>query len=188
MKVLVVDDEFVQRQLLKKMLVSWDHEVLEAEDGDKAWKILRENQDLNVLVSDWMMPGLEGPELCAAVRSEPRDSYLFIMMVTSRSGATSFASGMAAGADAYLTKPIDFKALEGRMQAAERVIKRENELGKKVLGALREAGQDDPQSMNQVARALDEDVRDVERTLERYFMTGEVMRDETKRYIACKAS
>jgi len=76
--------------------------------------------DYDVLITDWMMPGLDGPELCRRVRASQQDGYTYILMTTSLSSATDVIAGMEAGADDYLVKPVDPFALQTRLIAAQR--------------------------------------------------------------------
>ncbi|HWE55077.1 MAG TPA: diguanylate cyclase [Acidimicrobiales bacterium] len=120
MRVLIVDDEATSRIVLKAMVSRLGHECLVAEDGNEAWEILAA-QDVDVLLSDWMMPGFDGPELCRRTRRERSDHYVYIVLVTSLDVREQVLEGMGAGADDYLVKPVDPFVLQTRLVAAERV-------------------------------------------------------------------
>jgi two-component system chemotaxis response regulator CheY len=119
-RVLIVDDEPTSRILLKAMVTRLGHDCVVAGDGDEAWGVLA-SEEVDVLVSDWMMPGLDGPELCRRVRAEMPDRYIYIVLVTSLGFQEQVMEGMGAGADDYLVKPVDSFVLQTRLVAADRV-------------------------------------------------------------------
>ena len=120
MRVLVADDEPTSRLLLRRAIERLAHDCEVAADGLVAWEMLQAG-DFDVLITDWMMPGLDGPELCRRVRASKRDSYTYILLATSLSADTDVILGMEAGADDYLVKPVDPFALQTRLIAAQRV-------------------------------------------------------------------
>ncbi len=104
-RVLVVDDSRAQRHLLAVQLARWGYAVTEAATGAEALALARA-QDFDFVISDWMMPGLTGPELCQAFRALPRDGYGYFILLTSKSGQEAIATGLDGGADDFLTKPV----------------------------------------------------------------------------------
>lgn len=128
MKILVADDDAVHRRILRLNLARWGHEILEAADGDRAWEMIQQHPDLKILLLDWEMPGLDGPDICKRVRTTKRDQYLFVIMVTSRTAREDFLEGMDAGADDFISKPVDPDELRVRLHAAGRVITLQEEL------------------------------------------------------------
>lgn len=132
MRILVADDEVTSRILLKRMVTKFGHECVLAEDGSSAWELLRTSQ-FDVLLTDWMMPWIDGPELCRRVRNEDvaSDHYIYIVLTTSRDHCQHVLEGMSAGADDYLTKPIDSFALQTILVVAERVTQLHAQLARK---------------------------------------------------------
>jgi len=120
MRILIADDDATSRLVLKAMVAKLGHEGLVAEDGSKAWEILSSEQ-IDVLLTDWMMPGLEGPELCRRARSEVSGGYVYVVLITGLGNPEQVLEGMGAGADDYLIKPVDSFAVQTRLVAAERV-------------------------------------------------------------------
>ena len=122
MRILVADDEATSRIVLKSMVTKFGHECVLAEDGSTAWELLCSRQ-FDVLLTDWMMPWVDGPELCRRVRNEDvaADHYVYIVLTTSLDHCQHVLEGMSAGADDYLTKPIDSFALQTTLVVAERV-------------------------------------------------------------------
>lgn len=117
---LIADDDLVTRMLLTEAATALGHECQAAGDGSEAWD--RYQQWLpDVLITDWMMPGLDGIELTRRVRSYRESGYTYVMLATSRSDRDQVLEGMEAGADNYLTKPVDLFDLETRLIAALRV-------------------------------------------------------------------
>ncbi len=128
MKILVVDDNKVERRLIAISLKKYDYEIFEAEDGYGALDCLK-NEDISIVISDWMMPEMDGIELCQQVRKENRrDGYVYIIMVTSRSEKKDLMAGFEAGVDAYLYKPIDVNVLDMQIKVGIRIIDLEQAL------------------------------------------------------------
>jgi predicted ATPase/DNA-binding NarL/FixJ family response regulator len=119
-KILIAEDNPTQRLALQQAVKELGHECLVAEDGSRAWALVQEHRP-EVLVSDWMMPGMTGPELSRRVRAERTSSYTYIILLTILDDIDHTRFGMQAGADDYLTKPLDRRELEMRLIAAERV-------------------------------------------------------------------
>jgi two-component system cell cycle response regulator len=122
MKVLIAEDSAVSRAALQSILSSLGHECIVAEDGNAAWELfLSEAPD--VVISDWLMPGIDGDELCRRVREHPGASYTYFILLTSLASQAHVVRGMMAGADDYLKKPFDTDDLGARLIAAARVVK-----------------------------------------------------------------
>ncbi len=120
MNVLIADDDPTSRLILKAMVSQLGHDCLVAEDGLMAWNLLSEG-GIDVLLTDWMMPEIDGPELCRRVRSELDQGYIYIVLTTGLDFPEHALEGIGAGADDYLTKPVDSFALQARLVTAERV-------------------------------------------------------------------
>jgi two-component system, cell cycle response regulator len=118
--VLVADDDTSCRLVAKAAVQQLGHECLAAEDGEKAWEILTARA-VDVLVTDWMMPGVDGPELCRRVRNSHERGYTYIIIATSLSERDQIIEGMQAGADDFLTKPLHPFDVRSRLIAATRV-------------------------------------------------------------------
>jgi len=121
MRILIADDDATSRVVLKAIVAKHGHECLVAKDGTSAWEQLS-SEGIDVLLTDWMMPGVDGPELCARVRDELGDRYIYIVLITKLGHPEQVLEGMSAGADDYLIKPVDPFAVQTRLVAAERVI------------------------------------------------------------------
>lgn len=129
MKILVADDDRLTRTLLKGILSKLGHEIIEAEDGFEAWRLFKE-QGVRLVVSDWVMPGMQGDELCRRIREEPSPGgYNYVILITRKDDRESFTRGMAAGADDFLTKPIDVALLAARIRVAERILSLQRQVG-----------------------------------------------------------
>jgi sigma-B regulation protein RsbU (phosphoserine phosphatase) len=120
--VLIVEDSRSQRILLRARLQRWGCEVIEAADGLAALTILRSHR-VPMVISDWMMPGMTGPELCRALRSAPDGGpYTYVILLTAKHDKDDVAAGLSAGADDFLSKPVDEGELLARLDAGFRVI------------------------------------------------------------------
>ena len=120
MKVLIAEDEAVARLLLHKAVQRLGHDCLVAEDGQQAWDMLT-TTPVDVVISDWMMPGLDGIELCRRVRATTRETYTYFVLLTALSDKEHLFAGLEAGADDYLAKPLDRQELQVRLIAAARL-------------------------------------------------------------------
>ncbi|WP_245840714.1 PP2C family protein-serine/threonine phosphatase [Puniceibacterium sediminis] len=129
-RVLVVDDSAVQLRILTSMLKRWGFEVLQAESGEAALEICARLPP-DVVLSDWMMPGMDGLEFCRRFRELPRDGYGYFILLTSKSEKRAVAHGLDAGADDFLTKPVNAEELRARINAGARVLSMERELSDK---------------------------------------------------------
>ncbi len=120
-RVLVVDDSKAQRHVLSVQLRRWGYAVTECETADAA--ILRcADQDFDIVISDWMMPGLSGLDFCRAFRGLARENYGYFILLTSKSEKTEIADGLEAGADDFLTKPVSSGEFRARLRAGERML------------------------------------------------------------------
>jgi phosphoserine phosphatase RsbU/P len=117
----------MQRRILSGPLRRAGYDVVEADTGEAALAIARAG-GVDLIISDWMMPGLTGPELCRAVRAEAGESYAYFILVTSKSGAEDIARGLDAGADDFLTKPVTWGELRARIAAGERILAMQRDL------------------------------------------------------------
>lgn len=126
-RVLVVDDSRAQRRILGSYLRQWGYVVEEAESGGEAIDICHRAMP-DLVVSDWMMPGMNGPEFCRAVRRMESECYVYFILLTSKSGKGEIALGLDAGADDFLTKPVNAAELRARMAAGMRILDMEHEL------------------------------------------------------------
>ncbi|GAC1574921.1 MAG: diguanylate cyclase [Candidatus Dormibacteria bacterium] len=124
---LVADDDPGSRLVAQATVEGLGHECASAPDGGAAWTLFEESPP-DVLLTDWMMPGLDGLELCRRIRALPGDRYTYIILITSMSDRGNVLAGMQAGVDDYLTKPLDPFVLETRLLAAGRVTSLHAEL------------------------------------------------------------
>lgn len=149
MRVLVADDDATCRHVATAVVGKLGHDCLTAEDGQRAWTMLQD-EAIDVLITDWMMPGLDGPGLCRRVRGGDAHRYTYIVMLTSLSKRDHVLAGMEAGADDFLTKPLDPFDVQTRLIAAERVTalhRQIEEFGselERLNGTLAEQARTDP--------------------------------------------
>jgi sigma-B regulation protein RsbU (phosphoserine phosphatase) len=121
MKILLADDDITVRKLHARLLQSHGHEVLEAADGELAWRLIEEH-DISFVVSDWMMPHLAGVDLCRRIRTAHFERYVYVILCTSKGAKSDLIEGMDAGADDFMVKPISPEELRVKVRAGERVL------------------------------------------------------------------
>ncbi|WP_235820470.1 PP2C family protein-serine/threonine phosphatase [Falsiruegeria litorea] len=129
-QVLVVDDSRLQRRILVSSLKKWGFEVIEADCGEAALEICRTSPP-DLVLSDWVMPGMSGLEFCKAVRELSDNSYSYFILLTSKSEKNEIAQGLDAGADDFLIKPVSSDELRARISAGDRILGMQRELSKK---------------------------------------------------------
>jgi two-component system, NtrC family, sensor kinase len=126
-KILIADDDPVSRRLLQSYLQKWGYEVTAAGDGAEAWRLF-EGDCFPMVITDWMMPELDGSGLIRRIRASQRPGYVYAMLLTAKSQKEDLVEGMEAGADDFLTKPFDRDELRVRLRAGERIIRLEHHL------------------------------------------------------------
>ena len=137
MRVLAAEDNPVFQSMLKTMLTRWGYEAVMARDGNEAWNILEWPDAPRLAVLDWMMPGMDGVEICRRIRSANREPYIYILLLTARTESQDLIEGMDAGADDYLTKPFNAHELRVRIRAGRRILDLQEELLAGARGAPR---------------------------------------------------
>jgi len=138
MRILFAEDDSVSRLVLTTNLVNWGHEVVTAVNGLEAWRASQEDDAPRLAILDWMMPEMEGPEVCRRMRESTATIPPFIILLTARQGAKEVVEGMQAGADDYLTKPYHRDELRMRVQVGVRMIDLQTKLADRI-GELEEA-------------------------------------------------
>ena len=122
MKILIAEDDPVSVKILQFTLEHFGHEVVSAANGTDAWAKF-DAEPVRVIVSDWMMPGLDGLELCKKVRARPKTDYTYFILLTAiNTGRDNLRQAMDAGIDDFLTKPLDREAILMRLRVAERIL------------------------------------------------------------------
>lgn len=141
MKILVAEDDLVSLTALKNVLRRAGHEVLIATDGLEAWRCLHQPDAPQIAVLDWMMPGLDGPEICRRLRAQTPRPVVYLLLLTGKSDPEDLILGLKAGADDFLRKPFNPTELKARLEVGLRIVKLYNELAQNVSDlhtALRE--------------------------------------------------
>ena len=127
MKILIADDESVSRRLLQTYLEKWGYQVTPARDGAEAWRLF-EDDHFPMVITDWVMPEMDGSGLLRRIRASARPGYVYTILLTAKSQKEDLVEGMEAGADDFLTKPFDRDELRVRLRAGERIIRLEQNL------------------------------------------------------------
>ncbi len=128
MRILIADDDPVSLLRLEAALTDWGYEVTTARDGREAWEILRREDAPPLAILDWVMPGLDGLEVCRRVRRSSEAPFIYLVMLTGKSDRRDLIQGMEAGADDYVSKPFDERELLVRLRAGRRIVELQESL------------------------------------------------------------
>jgi len=127
-KLLVAEDNPVFQSMLRNLLTRWGYDVIIVPDGLEAWKMLDREDAPRLAILDWMMPGIDGVEICRRLRATPREPYIYVVLLTARTESGDLVEGMDAGADDYLTKPLKPHELRVRLRAGRRIVELQEQL------------------------------------------------------------
>jgi sigma-B regulation protein RsbU (phosphoserine phosphatase) len=122
MRILIADDDRMSTLMLERTLSEWGFEVVVAHDGIAAWERLVGTEPPALAIVDWMMPGIDGIELCRRIRATPRPAPVYVILLTARTSRQDLVAGLEAGADDYLTKPFDPDELRARIHVGQRTL------------------------------------------------------------------
>lgn len=150
MKILIVDDELVSRKKVEKLIQILGHETLMAKDGIEGWETWQ-NERTRMVITDWIMPGMDGLELCKKIREAQGGRYTYVIMVTSKEAVSDLITGMEAGADDFITKPFVKAELAVRIRAGERILSFETR-DLVIFSLARLAESRDPETGNHLER------------------------------------
>jgi DNA-binding response OmpR family regulator len=131
-RILVAEDHYVSRHLLERNLGNWGFEVVSAEDGEVALQQLETDEPPPIAIIDWMMPKMDGIEVCKRIRARDDAPYTYLLLLTAKSQKEEIAEGLDAGADDYVVKPFDPDELHARLKVGQRVVALERSLAGKV--------------------------------------------------------
>ncbi len=125
MRILIVEDDRDARDMLQVLLELDGHEVVQAANGEEGWQAYTQG-NFSVILSDWVMPDVDGLELCRRIRAAEKPLYSYVILLTALQGKSNYLEAMRAGADDFVTKPYDHDELRARLMAAERIVRLQN--------------------------------------------------------------
>jgi two-component system cell cycle response regulator len=128
MRILIAEDDAIFRRILQSTLGKWGYEVITANDGARAWEILQQENPPKLVLLDWVMPELDGVEVCRLVRAQKDKPYTYILLLTAKDKKEDMITALEAGVDDFVSKPFDSMELRGRLRAGKRIIKLQDEL------------------------------------------------------------
>jgi sigma-B regulation protein RsbU (phosphoserine phosphatase) len=132
MHVLIAEDDRVTGEILSRTLQRWNYETTLVADGTDAWARLSTTREATLAILDWMMPGIDGPDVCRRVRTERPDANMYLLLVTARESRHDMVAGLDAGADDYIIKPFDPDELRARVAVGVRVLSLQQKLAERV--------------------------------------------------------
>jgi two-component system, cell cycle response regulator len=127
MKILIAEDDLISSRILQKNIENWGYETVLARSGEGAWQALQD-EDLRLAILDWMMPGMDGIEVCRKMRRRKKYKYTYIILLSAKDRKQDIIAGLSSGADDYMTKPVNFLELRARLQTGKRIIDLEDKL------------------------------------------------------------
>lgn len=127
-KVLIAEDDVVSRRLLDAFLSKWGYEAIGVSNGAEAWEVLEKEHSPRLAVLDWMMPGLDGIQICKRIRDRIDRPYVYVLLLSSKSQKRDMLEGLKAGADDYLSKPFDAEELKARLHVGQRIVQLQDDL------------------------------------------------------------
>jgi two-component system cell cycle response regulator len=175
--ILIAEDDRMFRVLLQSRLEDRGYSVTIAENGQQAWELLQSEQAPKLVILDWMMPGMTGPEICRKLRAQTALQYRYVLLLTARSDKQDLVAGLEAGADDYLSKPFDAPELHARLKVGQRILDLQEQL-LAAQEALRFEATHDPLSgvwnRGAILQALE---REIERARRMQTSLGVIMLD-----------
>jgi CheY-like chemotaxis protein len=132
-RILIAEDHYVSRHLLERNLQNWGFDVVSAQDGEEAAEILDRSDAPSIAVLDWMMPKMDGAEVCRRVRQQTNRPYVYLVLLTAKSQKEEITAGLDAGADDYVIKPFDLDELRARIKVGQRVVELERRLAQEIV-------------------------------------------------------
>jgi two-component system cell cycle response regulator len=128
MKILIAEDDPISRRVLEAHLLEWGYEVVVASDGGEAWEIIQQPESPSLIISDWMMPNMDGLELCRKIREMKKSNYTYFIILTAKERQEDVVKDLQAGADDFLIKPFHQEELKYRVHIGERIIELEQRI------------------------------------------------------------
>ncbi len=127
MRILIAEDDLISSRILEKNLGTWGFDVVLARTGEEAWKVLKDG-GLRMAILDWMMPGMDGVEVCQKIRRRKKYKYTYIILLSAKDRKQDIIAGLSSGADDYMAKPVNFLELRARLQTGRRIVELEDKL------------------------------------------------------------
>jgi phosphoserine phosphatase RsbU/P len=132
MKILIAEDDLVSRTVLMRILAKWGHEVVVTVDGRSAYEILEREDAPKLAILDWMMPEMDGLEVCRSVRALDRAQPTYLILLTAKDQIGDIVEGLDSGANDYLIKPYDWRELKSRLRVGERMVALQHDLAQQI--------------------------------------------------------
>ena len=175
--ILIAEDDPISRRILQSWLQKWNYHVIALENGIDAWSALQREDSPPMAILDWMMPGLDGIEVCRRIRSRQRGAYKYVLLLSAKESKHDVVTGLEAGADDYLTKPFDVNELRARVRAGKRILELQGELVKAHTELQFEAAHDHLTGLWNRGAIMDLLQRETQRTVRIGEPLGVIMAD-----------
>jgi sigma-B regulation protein RsbU (phosphoserine phosphatase) len=133
MRILIAEDDRMSCHLLQRNLTRWGHEVTVTSNGSDAWNALNEANAPHLAILDWMMPGMDGVEVCRRLRAVEKHVPVYVILLTAKGRKADIVEGLIAGANDYVTKPFDREELQARIRVGQTVIELQQKLADRVM-------------------------------------------------------
>jgi two-component system, cell cycle response regulator len=177
LRILIAEDDLVTRRLLQSRLSSWGHEVVTCENGAQAWTALSDADAPKLILLDWMMPEMDGLEVCRRIRDRDEQAYTYVIMLTGKSGQEDLVRGLEVGADDYIVKPFDPNELRVRVRAGTRIVQLQEDLLDALAKVRFQASHDSLTGLWNRAAILDILRRELDRSSREHSAVGVIISD-----------
>jgi len=132
MKIVIADDDLIIRRILNATLRTWQHDLITLKDGNEAWNFLSSVAAPCLAILDWIMPGLDGTEVCRRLREQRPDDAIYLILLTAKTDKSNIVTGLAAGANDYIAKPFDEGELYARIRVGVRMLELQQKLADRI--------------------------------------------------------
>ncbi len=177
MRILIAEDNRFFRRLLEVNLKQWGHDIVQCEDGEQAWDVLKGEDPPRLAVLDWEMPKKHGVEICRDVRELKDRPYVYIILLTAKNRQDDLVEGLESGADDYITKPFDPVELKVRLRAGTRIVQLQDDLLSAYRAAEMRAKEDSLTGLWNHSAILDILQKELSRSTRRHTWVGVIMAD-----------
>jgi len=133
MNILIAEDDHISRHILESLLKKWDYDIISTCDGNEAWEKMKAADAPKLAILDWMMPGMDGIDICRLIREKDDSNPTYVILLTAKQSKEDIVVGLEAGANDYIVKPFDKNELRARVEVGRKVVELQTALANRVI-------------------------------------------------------